>query len=45
MLPGQCCHTPEGTVIREQGKMLDLWTEKTDKTWRKKITSVPVHPP
>jgi hypothetical protein len=28
MLPGECCHTPEGAVIREHGKMLDSWTDR-----------------
>ena len=27
MLPGQYCHTQEGAVVREQGKMLDSGTD------------------
>jgi len=23
VLPGQCCHTPEGAAIREHGNILD----------------------
>jgi len=46
VLPGQCCHTPEGAVIREHGKwLIHEQTEKSEKTWRKKSVSVPVHSP
>jgi hypothetical protein len=46
MLPGQCCHTTEGAVVREHGKMLDSCKERENgRDMEKKNTSVPVHSP
>jgi len=43
VLPGQCCHTPEGAVIREHGKMLDSRTDRENRrnVEEKKFASVP----
>jgi hypothetical protein len=44
VLPGQCCHTSEGAVIWEHGKMLDSLTQrKLKRPGGKKIASVPLH--
>jgi hypothetical protein len=32
---------PEGAGIRQHGKMLDSWTEKTEETWRKNLLQCP----
>jgi len=47
VLPGQCCHTPEGAVIHEHGKMSFSWTNRENGRYmeKKKAVSVSVHSP